>query len=92
MLFLPLSPGRLRRLRGVAAPPNDPGHAIAEPAADGLQRGRAALVLDGVVQQAGNGRILVAAALENQAATASRCAKYGSPPTFRRCPACSAAA
>ena len=92
VLLLPLPPGAFGDLRSVGAAPNDLGHAVAEAAADGLQRFDAALVLDGVVQQAGDGLVLVAAALETSAATDSRCARYGSPPTFRRCPECSPAA
>ncbi len=67
-----LAPRRLGRLVGVAAAVDDFRHARAELPLDGLSGDCSALVLDGVVQQGGNGLVLVGPVLQHDAGHAKQ--------------------
>ena len=64
--FLPLPPRRLGQGVGVGATFDDFDHCGAESSGDLVARDLPALIFDGVVQQRGDGLILVAAVLHHQ--------------------------
>ncbi len=66
--LLALAPRRLGNRLGVGAALHDEGHPLAEAAADLVQDGASALVLDRVVEERRHRLILVAAVLEDERA------------------------
>ncbi len=75
-------PGGFGSLMGIGAGLDDAGDARAEFIADGGEGGQAALVLDGIVEQSGDGHILVAAIAEDESGDTEEMADVGAGSVF----------